>query len=220
MYSLPPGFPQGLDGFLRVLATLGFQPRTLGSTDYPSKAPLDEVIDLMNQCRGAIILGYPPLTITAGTVKDKAIDRELLLPTEWNHIEAGLAYTRGLPLLVIHHEGVGRGIVDRGALAGFLHGQRLDDPTWPLRQEIQGALAKWNTDVLARSAAPAVHVKAADPPSSTAISSQRPSQDCRNCGAVPGKRNLPSSVLDPQLCPSVRSDGEIERRTTRCQSRT
>lgn len=197
---VPPAFQAGLEGFLRVLTTLGLQPRTLGSTDYPSKAPLDEVIGLMSKCRGAIILGYPQVVATAGSIKDKAITAELLLPTEWNHIEAGLAYARGLPLLMIHHLGVGRGVFDRGALAGFIHAQRLDDPGWPLRAEIQGALAKWNTDVLSHSSGPAVPiVDAKHHHTSSACVQPRPSKYCRHCGAVPGapsKCNSPYSTHD------------------------
>lgn len=191
---VPSAFQEGLDGFLRVLTTLGLQSRTLGSTDYPSKAPLDEVIELMNQCRGAIILGYPQLVATAGSIKGKEIKGELLLPTEWNHIEAGLAYARGLPLLIIHHVGVGRGVFDRGALAGFIHTQKLDDPGWPLRAEIQGALVKWNTDVLARRSEPMTPTAQTKSPQAPVPHEQQPSKYCKNCGATPGE---PSKCNSP-----------------------
>src|SRR5690242_11371801 len=103
---VPEEFRGGIEGFLRLLHAMGVTPRTLGTTDYPSKAPLDEVIDLLDACAGAVILGYPQIRVAGGFVKDKPVTEELLLPTEWNHIEAGLAYARGLPLLVVHHEGV------------------------------------------------------------------------------------------------------------------
>ena len=108
-------FEAGLAAFLRVLRSLDLTPRTLGATDYPSKAPLDEVIALMGKCAGAVILGYPQLVVETGHLKGVPINQALELPTEWNHIEAGLAYARELPLLVIHHRGVRRGIFDRGA---------------------------------------------------------------------------------------------------------
>src|SRR5687767_6169556 len=99
-----PEYRDGMEGFLRVLTTMDLNPRTIGTTDYPSRSPLDEVIGLMDQCVGAVILGYPQIRMSSGYIRDKPINGELLLPTEWNHIEAGLAYARGLPLLVIHHQ--------------------------------------------------------------------------------------------------------------------
>jgi len=147
-----PDHKSGLDNFLGLLATMELNPRTLGTTDYPSKCPLDEVIELMDRCQGAIILGYPQITATQGRVKSTEISEPLLLPTEWNHIEAGLAYARDLPLLVVRHTGVVRGIFDRGAISNFLHEADFGNPAWPLAKEISGALTKWKADVLQEKA--------------------------------------------------------------------
>jgi hypothetical protein len=138
----------GLDGFLRVLESLDLQPRSVGTTDQPTLAPLDEVINLMTKCAGAVILGYPQISITAGSIKGKPIDREYRLATEWNHMEAGLAHASGLPLLVMHHVGVGRGIFDRGAIGNFIHEVDFSEPSWPLRPEVHGAVRKWKEDCL------------------------------------------------------------------------
>jgi len=145
---LAPEFKAGHDGFIELLGTLGLRPRTLGTTDYPSRAPLDEVIELVNQCQGAIILGYPQITVSAGTVKDKVIEQPFLLPTEWNHIEAGLAHARALPLLAIHHIGVKRGIFDRGAMNSFLYERDLTEPSWPLETALLRAIKKWKEECL------------------------------------------------------------------------
>ncbi len=48
-------FKEGLIGFLSFLDTHDIKPRTLGSTDYPTESPLDEVIAIMDDCKGAII---------------------------------------------------------------------------------------------------------------------------------------------------------------------
>ena len=143
-----PNFRAGLDGFLGSLKSLGLNPRTIGSTDYPSKAPLDEVIRLMERCAGAVILGYPQIVVASGSVKDTPLSSPLMLPTEWNHIEAGLAYARGLPLLVIHHRGVSRGIFDRGALSSFVYELNLEEAAWPLSERVRGAVETWKRDVL------------------------------------------------------------------------
>ncbi len=136
-------FQAGLDGFTGLLTDLNLTHRTLGATDYPAAAPLDEVIRLMDLCSGAIILGYPQIFITEGTVKNDPIGDGMLLGTEWNHIEAGLAHAKGLPLLIIHHRGVQRGIFDRGTVGRFIYEIDLANPAWPLADNIRGALNNW-----------------------------------------------------------------------------
>lgn len=142
-------FKVGLNVFLDKLKDLQLNPRTLGSTDYPIKSPLDEVIKIMDGCRGAVILGYPQIIIEKGIIKDKIIEKDLIyLPTEWNHIEAGLAYARKLPLIVVHHKGVCRGIFDRGTLNSFIFEKDFSNPTWSIDDDFSGALRKWRNDVL------------------------------------------------------------------------
>lgn len=141
-------FRKGLDVFLTRLRDLNLVPHTLGATDYPTRSPLDEVIHLLDRCRGAVILGYPQIEVAAGTLRDRRIQAAMHLPTEWNHIEAGLAYARHLPLLVIHHPGIVRGIFDRGALNSFLFARDLRDPTWAVGEDISGAIRSWRDNVL------------------------------------------------------------------------
>lgn len=136
-------FEAGLDTFLKSLAHMGITPRTLGASDYPSKAPLDEVIEIMDECQGAIVLGYPQIQITGGSIKESSLENELILGTEWNHIEAALAYSKGLPLLVVHHTTVSRGVFDRGVMNAFLHSVDLKSPTWCMNASFDGALTKW-----------------------------------------------------------------------------
>jgi len=169
---IPANFQKGLDSFLRFLEGHQLRPRTLGASDYANQAPLDEVISLMSQCDGAIILGYPQIEITKGTLKGGDIKKTLILPTEWNHIEAGLAYAKGLPLLVIHHINVQRGIFDRGTFNSFIYEKDLSDPGWPLFPEISGAFNTWK-----------LKLKDGLYPTSLFTSPQQPSDApiCKNC---------------------------------------
>lgn len=136
-------FEVGLNVFLNSLVKSGLTPRTLGSSDYTNKAPLDEVIEMMSQCKGAIILGYPQIKISTGFLKSELLRTEVTLPTEWNHIEAALAYSKGLPLLVIHHNSVTRGIFEHGVMNAFIHSIDLTSPAWSLEKSLDGALNKW-----------------------------------------------------------------------------
>jgi hypothetical protein len=138
-----PEFDVGLKVFLTSIRNMGLTPRTLGSSDYPSKAPLDEVIEIMNECKGAIVLGFPQLLITEGKIKGYEIESEISLPTEWNHIEAALAYSKGLPLIMLHHTGVTRGVFDRGVMNAFVHEVDFTSPTWSMDPALNGAIQKW-----------------------------------------------------------------------------
>ena len=143
-----PEFEGGLATFQWFLKQKGVLAHTLGQTDYPSESPLDEVIKLMNRCRGAIVLGYPQIEISVGKIKDVDISAPVFLATEWNHIEASLAYSLKLPLLVIHDNTVSRGIFDLGALNSFAYSTDLSNDNWPMQKEITGACSAW-IDLLA-----------------------------------------------------------------------
>ena len=192
---IAPEFCDGLDRFLTYLASHGFRPRTLGATDYPSQCPLDEVIRLMGHCRGAIILGYPQIGLEQGTIKGEAVS-DRVLPTEWNHIEAGLAYAEGLPLLVIHHCGISRGIFDHGALNSFVHEQDLTLADWPLARRINGALMSWKEFV--EGPPPEPRRPSVTPASRGAAAHPRLS--------IPGDLLAAATLLDPDYRPPTNDD--------------
>jgi hypothetical protein len=55
-------------------------------------------------------------------VKDKGVDSPLVLPTEWNQIEATMSLMLDLPTLVLVHKTVAaRGIFYRGAANVFVY---------------------------------------------------------------------------------------------------
>lgn len=145
---MPPVYQEGIKTFLLHLENLGLDPRTLGVSDHPNKSPLDEVIELIHSCQGAIILGVPQIEIHQGLFKGNPITKQLTLGTEWNHLEAGLAYAAKLPILVIHHETVTRGIFDRGVLNAFLHSVNLESNNWSMQPVINGALKHWKESCL------------------------------------------------------------------------
>lgn len=136
-------YSKGLENFIRFLKSHELNPRTIGTSDYPTESPLDEVIALMDKCSGAVILGYPQIIISGGFIKDRKIESEIMLPTEWNHIETGLAYAKGLPVLLIQHKGVKRGVFDRGAVNKFLYEVDFSDQGWPLTEPVSGAITSW-----------------------------------------------------------------------------
>lgn len=140
---VPDEHRQGLENFTHMLKLRDLEPRTIGVTDQPSMSPLDEVIELMKDCVGSIILGIPQLDVQSGNLKGNAIDTPFSLGTEWNHIEAALSHVLQLPVLLIHDATVIRGVFDRGALNAFLYSVDFGSESWGLSQEIGGAVSKW-----------------------------------------------------------------------------
>jgi hypothetical protein len=140
---IDPRYEKGLNGFLSLLQAHGLQPRTIGTTDFPCKSPMDEVITLMRKCVGAVVLGFPQVVIEKGFIKDKVVSQPISLSTEWNHIEAALAHCLGIPILVLHDKTINRGVFERGALNSFIYSFDFTDPSWPLGQVTTGAVKSW-----------------------------------------------------------------------------
>ncbi len=144
---IDPSFEEGLKNFSKQLEKMNLKPRTLGSTDYPLHSPLDEVLKIMNECSGIIILGYPQIIIKQGFLKNNKIIEDMILGTEWNHIEAALAYSKQIPMIVIHHEGLSRGIFERGTLNSYIYSKNLKNPSWFFDEAISGALDYWKASL-------------------------------------------------------------------------
>ena len=142
---IPNAFEIGIQNFYNVLNSLELNPRTIGQSDFPNESPLDEVINLMKKCEGTIVLGIPQIEIDKGKLKGETIKSKIELGTEWNHIEAALAYSVGHPLLIIHHKNVCRGVFDRGACNSFIYEVDMNDSSWSICKEISGVVSNWKS---------------------------------------------------------------------------
>lgn len=145
---IPAEFNDGINNLYSFLTSLELNPRTVGQSDYPNESPLSGVTSLMKKCKGTIVLGIPQIRITSGFIKEKEITSPIMLGTEWNHIEAALAYSMMHPILIIHDERVNRGVFERGATNSFLYNVEMDDPAWVLKKEISGAIHSWKSSLL------------------------------------------------------------------------
>jgi hypothetical protein len=119
--DLQSRFCNNLETALRVR---GLKIRSLGTTDYSNKAPLAAVRELLNDCEGVIILGLKQVFVKDCIEKDGTPKRRegrlFFLPTAWNHLEGGIAFSLNIPLLIIS-EGVEGGIFDQGVTDRFIH---------------------------------------------------------------------------------------------------
>ncbi len=142
---IPTDFEKGINGFYNLLKSVDLNPRTIGLSDYPNESPSDEVINLMKICKGTLVLGIPQIQIINGIIRGNELVNQVDLGTEWNHIEAALAYSIGHPLLIIHHKNIKRGIFDRGTCNAFIYEIDMTDPSWSLSSEISGVLKNWKS---------------------------------------------------------------------------
>lgn len=137
-----------------LLEDLNMEPRALGRSDYPKDFPLKEVAIIAKKCSGGIILGFEQVRILKGiskigTKNEKEINAHVLLPTPWNHIEAGILFGLKLPLLIFKEEGINGGIFDHGITEAFIHTlpQKIDSKK---KSEIKQVIQKWFAEVSVR----------------------------------------------------------------------
>ena len=135
--------------FNKYLKSKKIKPRRLGETDYSNKAPLKAVIDLMKQCKGAIVLGYPQHEVNYSLTKGrKNVNKyNILLPTPWNQIEGTLAYKQKLPVLVVAQKGVEGGLFDYGLTGEFVHKTNLSSEKWFKGKEFLGIFQDWKNQI-------------------------------------------------------------------------
>ena len=127
----------------------GYRARRVGADAYTMDAPLKGVMDLMKKCRGAIILGYPQYHVTASLSKGGKAEQKMqaIFPTPWNQIEATLAFRRGIPVLVVAHNGVSGGIFDYGVTGEYVHATNLGRKDWHKDAGFQALFCDWEKRV-------------------------------------------------------------------------
>lgn len=134
-----------------IIEGLNMEARALGRSDYPKDYPLKEVAIIAKRCSGGIILGFEQMRIYDGKMKvgtkdEKVIKREVLLPTPWNHIEAGILFGLKVPLLIFKEEGINGGVFDHGITDAFVHilPKKITENK---QNEIRQVIQKWFAEV-------------------------------------------------------------------------
>lgn len=132
------------------------RPRTLGTTDYPNIAPIGAVKDVMSRCHGAVVLGLKQIRVIQGVAREGTEKEEGLaehhLATAWNHIEAGMAFSFELPVLIIREEGVSEGVFEVGASDRYIHEVTMPGDKWLRSTAFLQPLNQWVEDVVRHDA--------------------------------------------------------------------
>lgn len=134
------------------LDLLRLEPRALGRSDYPTDLPLREVYVMATHCSGGVILGFEQFYCDGGIYKrgtedERKEDGEVVYPTPWNHLEAGILYSLGLPLLVFKEAGISGGVFDPGVTDVFVHTMPKPDIKDENKNELREVFLKWQARV-------------------------------------------------------------------------
>jgi len=103
--ALNPSQEEFVNAVEARLRAIGLNPVTIGRNRFSASAPLRAVSDLMDECRGTVVIALERYRFPEGEERPESSLRaelaDVRLPTVWNQIEAAMAYSRGLPLLVL-----------------------------------------------------------------------------------------------------------------------
>lgn len=139
------------------LSSRGAVAKTVDDYGSTNRQPLKDVELSMSHCYGAIVLAFERTYIETGASRRGSTAeqpiRSVRLPPAWNQIEAAMAYTRGLPLLVL----VENGLTDEGMLESKYDWRvKRVDPQKSVTDdpEFLGMFEDWYGNVLARRDAP------------------------------------------------------------------
>ncbi len=149
-------------GIIKILNQVELEQRALGRSDYPDGLPLREVLVIGRHCAGGIILGFETMRVCTGIRRSsgKAFDEPEMIPTPWNHLEAGILYGLGLPLLVFretvkdvkghNRNWVKGGIFDEGVSDVFVRDMPTEAEAKVDHPELKHVFLKWHARVAAR----------------------------------------------------------------------
>lgn len=125
-------------------------PSTIGRNNFTADSPLKAVKDLMNECSGIMVIALERTYFEKGKEKRGGAQEtdlsETKFTTPWNQIESGMAYAKGLPILVLIEDGIkAEGLLEKGydwyVMKLSLNQNSLTTP------EFNGVLSSWKTKI-------------------------------------------------------------------------
>ncbi len=155
--TLNPAQESARSSLVEFLNSFNLEPRALGRSDYPAELPLREVLVIARHCAGGLILGFEQFRTSSGmwkrgtkspqTVNPK---KPVCMPSPWNHLEAGILFGLGLPILIFREEGISGGVFDNGVTDVFVHKMPLAENKATDAESLKEVFLKWHSRVLAR----------------------------------------------------------------------
>jgi len=107
-----------VDSILAMIKTVGLSSRIMNENEWSHEQPLKAIRKIIKECDGAVVIAFTRTCFEKGIELKKEQSMPITnihLPTTWNHIEASLAYSYDIPLLVIAENGLKReGLIEDG----------------------------------------------------------------------------------------------------------
>ena len=157
----------------------GLVPHTVGRNTFSANAPLKTVTELLDNCVGAVVIALERSYFASGKEKrggpSEIALTDVKLPTPWNQIEAAMAYTRGLPLMVIVETGLkSEGLLERGY--DWYVQYIKPDPALLNSTEFNGVLASWKNKIMQKPNKPSLTKTPSDFTISELVGGLKPTQ--------------------------------------------
>jgi len=137
------------DAVINAIELSGLSPRLMEGDDWDYKNPLRGVRRVMDECRGAMVIAYTRYKFDEGLELREDGNNTLAaveFPTAWNHIEAAMAYEKGLPLLVVAQKGLREDAMLAPDIDVKPHWYELDSSIDSL-PGFRGYLKSWKEDI-------------------------------------------------------------------------
>ena len=128
---------------------LGFDVDQLRSDEY-ERDPWNVLLHRIGTSDGVLVLGFAQLVASAATWRPSTDQEQQVAATwtsPWLHLEAGIALSAGLPLLVAPEPGVTEGVFACAVWTGVVRGTAVENPD-------VSVIADWAAELAARSGAP------------------------------------------------------------------
>ena len=171
--SYPKPFLPNQEAFIKdvisYLTERGFDPRTLGVSEYDMEAPLNAIRRMILESHGLLSIAFKKTFATEVIRRpgeqllkppedhnpDGIIDTELKFKniwftSSWCHIEAAMAYQVGLPILILREKNVFiEGVLESGAVGLYMPEIDLDNTELKYfsTPEGQNLIAQWEAYV-------------------------------------------------------------------------
>lgn len=98
------------DALVEFVKQCGLEPRVINVTDYPTGNPLKGIAEVLRQSSGAIVVAAERTYFENGTERRASTNpvrlQETRFTTPWSQIETAMAYTLGLPILIVSEPGL------------------------------------------------------------------------------------------------------------------
>ncbi|TQD28442.1 hypothetical protein [Methanolobus vulcani] len=72
---------------------------------------------------------------------------QVVMPTPWNQLEAGILFGLKVPLLIFKEKGIEGGVFDHGISDVFIHTMPPTKPNKKKKEELKQVFLKWQSEV-------------------------------------------------------------------------